>query len=269
MTLAVLDAERLRRLTCTVPLVTRVFISTELVSTQDEARRLADAGAAAGTVVIAHRQSAGRGSRGRRWHSPAGAGLYVSIILTPAGDTATPARWTLGASLAVCRACREGAVPAEIRWPNDILIRGRKAAGILAELRGRREHPVLILGIGVNVFQECGEFPSELTATSTSLRMEGGTILGREELAGSILGHLSTIAGLMYHGDWPQVRADWIGMATGIEGKPVRIRDEAGMAAGLPGITAGVDDGGALIVRLEDGSDAVLHSSESLVRLEA
>jgi BirA family biotin operon repressor/biotin-[acetyl-CoA-carboxylase] ligase len=159
-------------------------------------------------------------------------------------------------------------LPAEIKWPNDILIRGRKAAGILAEMRGGGRRRALILGIGVNVNQERSDFPPELVDGSTSLRMESGTVRCREDLAGSILRHLSVIAGLMYHDGWPQVREDWIGMAPEIQGTPVRIRDETAGAQSLRGITEGVDDLGALIVRLEDGSKMILHSSESLERLE-
>lgn len=263
-----LDADRLETLIRDNLLVTRLRVIPELVSTQDEARRLAESGASPGTVVFAHRQTGGRGSRGRRWYSPEGSGLYFSILLGQANDAATPARWTLAASLAVCRACRDYAVPAEIKWPNDILIRGRKVAGILAELRSGRSNPVLALGIGVNVGQREGDFPDELTETGTSLLMEGVVDCGREELAAAILGQLSTIAGLMYHGDWAQVREDWIAMACGIQGAPVRLRDDAGVAAGPCGTTAGIDEGGALIVRLEDGSRTILHSSESLVPME-
>ncbi len=263
-----LDFERLEAVTRGIALVKRLIVLPEPVSTQDEARRLAEAGGGAGTVVIAHRQTAGRGSRGRRWHSPAGAGLYFSLILRPGGDPASLVCWTLAASLAICRACRDGAVPSEIKWPNDILIRGRKVAGILAEMRSGAGRPALILGIGVNVAQKRSDFPPELVAGSTSLRMEGGTARCREDLAGSILRRLSAVATLMYHDGWPQVREDWIGMAPEIHGTPVRVRNEAAGPEGMPGITAGVDEFGALIVRLDDGSRTILHSSESLVRLE-
>jgi BirA family biotin operon repressor/biotin-[acetyl-CoA-carboxylase] ligase len=264
-----LDTGRLEELIRDNRLVTRLVVSPELVSTQDEARRLADAGAASGTVVLAHRQTGGRGSRGRRWHSPEGTGLYFSILLAQGADPDSPARWTLAASLAVCRACREYGLPAVIKWPNDILIRGRKVAGILAELRSGRGAPVLALGIGVNVGQAATDFPTELTATATSLLIEGCVDCGREELAGSILAHLSTVSGLMYHGDWHTIREDWIAMACGIHGVAVRLRNDSGEPAGLNGITAGIDEGGALIVKLEDGSSTVVHSSESLARMEA
>ncbi len=268
MTSHMLDFERLNALTGAISLVKRLIVSPELVSTQDEARRLAEAGSGAGTLVIADRQTGGRGSRGRHWHSPADTGLYCSLILGPDGGPPSLACWTLAASLAICRACRNGALPAEIKWPNDILIRGRKAAGILAEMRGGGGRKALILGFGVNVTQERSDFPPELADRSTSLRMEGGTVLCREDLAGSILRHLSAITELMYHDGWPQVREDWIGMAPEIHGTAVRIRDEAAGTRSLQGITEGVDELGALIVRLDDGSKMILHSSESLERLE-
>lgn len=268
MKVPVLDAQRLDRLTRSIPIVKRLVVATELASTQDEARRLAEAGAEPGTVVLAHRQTGGRGSRGRPWFSPAGAGLYLSMILRPAGDPASQPRWTLAASLGVCRAFRSCAVPAEIQWPNDILIRGRKAAGILAEYRGNGAQPALILGIGANLSHTSGDFPPDLAATSTSIRMEGGTVGSREELAASVLDQISSIAVLMYHDGWVQVRRDWIGLAPGILGGAVRIREESAGAAELRGTTAGVDDGGALIVHLDDGSFRTVHSSESLERLE-
>ena len=263
MTPFVLDADYLESLLLGNDLITSLVVLPELVSTQDEARRLAEAGASAGTVVIANRQTGGRGSRGRAWHACNGTGLCFSVILVQAGDPSIQARWTLAGSLAVCRACRDHETPAEIKWPNDILIRGRKVAGILAEMRAGRHNSMVILGIGVNVVQGKEDFPAELSESSTSLALESGVDCSRERLAGSILRHLSDIAGLMYHGDWSRVRADWIAMAPGIEGSPVRLRQD-GEDDGLPGVTAGVDEGGALIVRLEDGSKTVLHSSESL-----
>jgi BirA family biotin operon repressor/biotin-[acetyl-CoA-carboxylase] ligase len=145
------------------------------LSTNDEAKRLARQGAPGGTAVVADAQTAGRGTRGRFWHSPPGLGLYLSIILRP--PIHDPAGLPLRAALAVREALREAAgVAVEVEPPNDLVFGGRKLGGILCESAfegGNIEFA--IVGVGLNVGHGPGDFPPELADTAISLRI----VLGR------------------------------------------------------------------------------------------
>ena len=157
-------------------------------STQSEVQRLAAAGAPEGTVVTARHQRAGRGRRGHDWWDAPGESLLVSVLLRPPGPVTTAPQLSLVGGLAVADALAAAAgVPARIRWPNDLLVEGRKVCGILAEAAsggaaagGGRLHHV-ILGIGINLAQTA--FPAALADRATSLRLvtgravEGGAIL--------------------------------------------------------------------------------------------
>ena len=113
----------------------------EIDSTNDEARRRARHGAPGWTVIVADRQRAGRGRLGREWYSAAELGLYLSVLIRPGGAVPEPARWTIAASVAACRACHQlGAEEIAIKWPNDLVLAGRKLAGTLTELRSSGQH---------------------------------------------------------------------------------------------------------------------------------
>ncbi len=144
-------------------------------STNDEAARLARAGAAHGTVVTADSQRAGRGRRGRRWHSPPGENLYLSCIVRPQLAPAEAVAITLAAGLGVSDAVRQVGVEATLKWPNDVLVNGRKLAGILTEMSTASaavEH--IIVGIGVNLGQQA--FPPPLDQVATSLSEHGVSV---------------------------------------------------------------------------------------------
>jgi BirA family biotin operon repressor/biotin-[acetyl-CoA-carboxylase] ligase len=150
---------------------------SEIPSTMPEAARLAAAGCPSGALVGAEEQSAGQGRHGRIWHSERGIGLYVSIVLRPALDSDSLSVLTLAMGLAVQEAIAAVAgVLCDLRWPNDLLVGGRKCAGILCQTAD----PAVIVGIGVNVNQEA--FPPEIATVATSLRMLTGRCHSREEL---------------------------------------------------------------------------------------
>jgi BirA family biotin operon repressor/biotin-[acetyl-CoA-carboxylase] ligase len=141
-------------------------------STNERAKELALAGAPHGTIVTADEQTAGRGRQGRVWVAPAGRSLLLSLVLRDLGDA--QAHLPLGAALAVCDACERAApVSCRIKWPNDIWIDGRKVAGILIE--GRPQEGWAVLGIGVNVSTQEGEFPPELRDLATSLSVSAAS----------------------------------------------------------------------------------------------
>ncbi len=148
-----------------------VFEKTD--STNDLARRAGDDGIAEGLVIFAEAQRAGRGTQGRRWMSPPYRGLWFSILLRPA--TVPVSRWpelTFCAALAVAKTAELATgQPARIKWPNDVLIGGHKVAGILVECHHRQNPGFVVVGIGLNVLQQPGDFDPELRGRAASLAM--------------------------------------------------------------------------------------------------
>ncbi len=153
-----------------------VYWYDSVTSTNDVARELAEAGAEEGTTVVAAEQTAGRGRYARRWHSPKGEGLYHSIILRPSAPPSRAPLLGLIAAVALAETLREDyGVVADIKWPNDVMIGGRKVAGILMELETEDDRvKYVVLGVGVNINQ--ASFPEEIADVATSLRRETGMI---------------------------------------------------------------------------------------------
>lgn len=166
-----------------------IYLFAELDSTNNQAKKLADEGAAAGTIVVADMQSAGRGLANRRWHSPKGAGLYLSLIFRPESlpnPTLMPLLAGLGVAVAVQRLLQGCRVA--IKWPNDLIVNDRKAGGVLSEAdwQGKRlEH--IVLGVGVNVHQKPADFPAPLRDIAISLDSAAEREISRLELADFVL----------------------------------------------------------------------------------
>jgi BirA family transcriptional regulator, biotin operon repressor / biotin---[acetyl-CoA-carboxylase] ligase len=197
-------------------------------STNERARALAAAGAPHGTLVTADEQRAGRGRQGRTWTAPPRSAVLMSVVLRELSETLP-----LAAAVAVCEALP---VEAQIKWPNDVWIEGRKVAGILVE--GRPQEGWAVLGIGMNVATE--EFPPELSATS--LRLEGSALPPEEALAAL----LAALEGWLARPP-ADVLAAWRSRDA-LLGRAVRWSNGS-----KHGIAAGVDDSGALIVETRDG----------------
>jgi BirA family biotin operon repressor/biotin-[acetyl-CoA-carboxylase] ligase len=160
-------------------------------STNARAADLARAGAPEGTAVIADEQTAGRGRGERRWISPRGCGIYLSVVVRP-GIAAGPAMFlTSLAALAVAEVAADAARrPARIKWPNDVVLGGRKIAGILAERAGGGRNAWVVLGIGLNVNHRRTDFPAAFREKATSLRIETGREHPRVNLAVRLLERL-------------------------------------------------------------------------------
>jgi len=206
----------------------------ETTSTNDRARELAARGAPHGAIVTAGVQTAGRGRQGRTWTAPPGTALLVSIVLRDA-----PGLLPLRAGLAVADL---SGPPARVKWPNDVLVEGRKVAGILAE--GRPAEGWTVLGIGVNAALDVSALPPELRA--------GAASLGRapEAVLTELLGALETWIAAPEDAVVDALRA-----RDALLDRPVR------WAHG-EGIGAGIDADGALLVRRADGSTARLDAGE-------
>src|SRR6478752_10697504 len=159
----------------------RLLIRESVESTNDEVRALAEAGAPDGRIVLAERQTAGRGRRGAAWFSPAGESLAFSILVRPEEPKALWPRLALAAGLAVAEALETFGGQSGIKWPNDVWLGDRKAAGILVEAGA----DFAVVGIGLNV--NTLEFPPEVAEIATSLRIETGRVFSRAEVLGEII----------------------------------------------------------------------------------
>lgn len=226
-----------------LPSFFRLLPFARIDSTNDEAKRRAAAGAVEGTLVWAEEQSAGRGRRGREWVSPPG-NLYLSLVLRPRCRAAQAAQLGFVAALAVAEACARflppGAAPS-CKWPNDVLIDGRKVAGLLlkssADAQGALDW--LVLGIGVNLatHPEATEYPA------TSLAASGAAVAPAAMLP--ILATLLRDGYDTWRGQgFAPVRAAWLARAHGL-GAPIRVRLPA---AELGGRFAGLDEAGMLLL---------------------
>jgi BirA family biotin operon repressor/biotin-[acetyl-CoA-carboxylase] ligase len=252
------------------PYVRSLVVMGSVDSTNDEARRLAAGGSEEGTVVIAEQQTAGRGRRGAKWHSPPGIGLYLSVLLRPRRPVVELPRWAIAAAAAGCRALRDaGATDASVEWPNDIVCRGLKIGGTLVEARGTGAVPSdLVIGTGFNVGQSDEDFPEELRGRAGSVRMAlGRDAWGREALAASYLRGLSEMTPELAAGSFEAVRRAWISMAPGASGARVRV-SLGGSAEPFEGTTRGLDDVGALRVERDDGRAEIVRATGSVAWLE-
>jgi BirA family biotin operon repressor/biotin-[acetyl-CoA-carboxylase] ligase len=166
-----------------------ILVFEETASTNEVVEHLAKSGAREGLVVFAESQTRGRGRRGRAWASPRGKGLWFSVLLRPTLPTSAASRITVAASVAVARAIRQNCgVDARIKWPNDVMVNGKKLAGILTELRAEADEILLaILGIGIDVNCQREDFPGELGNIATSLQLETGHAQDRVALAAQVL----------------------------------------------------------------------------------
>ena len=217
-------------------------------STNTYAMQLAAEGAAEGTLVVADAQTGGRGRLGRSWVSPAGVNLYCSLILRPPIAASLAPQINLVAAVAVADtiAGLDGPPPA-IKWPNDVLLSGKKVCGILAEMQTRGEHlQAIILGIGVNLNARLEAFPRELRDKASSLFAVTGTPVERAAFAASLLTHLEQAYLLWLEEGFPALRAAWERYAADLIGRQIAV---AAQGEAISGTVLGLDTDGALLVR--------------------
>jgi BirA family biotin operon repressor/biotin-[acetyl-CoA-carboxylase] ligase len=228
-------------------------------STNDVALSLVLKGAPHGVVVVAEEQVAGRGRFGRSWYSEKASGIYTSVILRPALEPAAAPILTLMAGLAVHHAVTEATgLAADIRWPNDLLINGKKVCGILTEMSADvdRIHGV-VLGLGINVNHR--QMPEELAAIGTSLRMEGGKYYSRAQLFVTLLKKLEHYYGMLMGGGNTAITERWATASTYARAKRIRVATRSGEFLAT---TLGLDPTGSLRIRRDDGQEEQLLSGE-------
>ena len=227
----------------------RVF--EETTSTNDVIEKLARDGVGEGVVVCAESQTKGRGRRGRKWISPARKGLWFSILLRPELSPQMTTRLTVASATALRRAIKlqTGWSP-EIKWPNDILMSGKKVAGILTEMTAELDRVRHVIpGIGVDVNLTAGDFPPDLRKIATSLRIETCKPVSRAELAVNIFRELDRDYALICAGQFTGVADEWEAHCTTI-GREVTVQLGARQ---IRGCVESLDDDGALLLRSEHG----------------
>ncbi|MDD4587959.1 MAG: biotin--[acetyl-CoA-carboxylase] ligase [Heliobacteriaceae bacterium] len=239
---------------------------TSLPSTNLTAKELARQGAPEGAVVVTEEQTAGRGRLGRLWSSPPDTGLYLSLILRPQVPLAVVPQVTLLTAVSVCRAL-EIVTPARprIKWPNDILLAGKKVCGILTELNAEMEQVnYLVAGVGINLNQAAEGFPAAVASVATSVAAATGFKVDRVELLTTLLAVWEADYNQWVNTGFAAVREAWSVRAAGL-GTFVRViagsREWVGRAEDL-------DDTGALLVRDLDGQLHRLISGEVSLRPE-
>ncbi|MEY2428312.1 MAG: BirA family transcriptional regulator [Verrucomicrobiota bacterium] len=227
----------------------RVF--QETTSTNDVIEKLARDGVKEGAVVFAESQTKGRGRLGRKWLSLSNKGLWFSLLLRPDLRPQEATQLTVASATALRRAIRShtGLEP-EVKWPNDILIGGKKVAGILTELNAELDRvKYVILGIGVDVNMDAGDFTSDLRISATSLKVELGKTLSRAELAVVILRELDADYARICSDRFPAVADEWEEHCTTIgQDVTIRIGDRQ-----IRGRGESLDEDGALLLRTTHG----------------
>jgi len=232
----------------------------QVKSTQDAARELAEAGAPEGTLVLAEEQTGGRGRMGRGWVSPQGKGIWMSMVMRPHVPIHCAPQLTLLTAVALCRSLRRlTGLPIGIKWPNDLLIHGKKISGILLESAAEDERlKYIVAGVGISVNLSERDYPEELLAKATSLRIEAGEAFSRSAIVKDFLAEWETLYDLFLQEGFSAIAALWESLSVSI-GQKVRLITPQGELEGVP---VGLEESGAIRVERSDGSIVTIFSAE-------
>ena len=231
-------------------------------STNVDAKKAAEENAPEGTLVVAERQEAGRGRRGRSWASPGDCNLYFTLLLRPACGPDRACMLTLVMALAVAEAVRGLGIDAGIKWPNDIVVSGRKVCGILTEMSAEQDYiHYVVIGTGINVNQEA--FPEEIARTATSLKREKGESVARAELLAAVMERFER-AYERFGASWDltELLPAYQKLLLNMDSQ-VRVLDPKGE---YDGIARGVSPAGELLVERKDGRMEAVYAGEVSVR---
>lgn len=228
----------------------RILEKTE--STQNEAAAWAKEGVPEGAVVLAEEQTGGRGRQGHVWHSPAGKGVWMSIILRPRIPLPYTPHLTLLGAVAMFRAMKKlTSAPLGIKWPNDILADGKKVAGILLESAAEDERLLYVIaGIGISVNLDSADFPDELQERATSLKIVTGQEVDRASLVAACLQELEQLYRLYEEEGFGPIRTLWEAQSITL-GRQMTIDTPQGP---LQGVAVGLDQSGALLLKDKTGT---------------
>jgi len=242
-----------------------IFFAHEVGSTNNWAKELAELDAPEGTVAIAETQTAGRGRLGRKWISPKG-GLWFSIIFRPKLKPQETVKLVFLACLAVAETIRDMyGLKTEIKWPNDVLVDGRKVCGILSEMKTVGEKvDYAIIGVGVNAnFDVEKEFPEELWEKATSVQKALGRKIALEELFKALLEKMDNLYQIFLKEGFKPILEKWKDLAYFL-GCEVEVY---GDGEKFEGIASSVGDDGALILKLKDGSERRIFAGDLSIKL--
>lgn len=238
----------------------------ELGSTNARARELAQSGAPDGTLVIAESQTAGRGRLSRSWTSPAGVGVYMSLIMRPHVPLQELALITPAVALGVCRGL--GALcecDTRIKWPNDIVCEGRKLVGILLDAQastGRDSVDWIVAGVGINVHQRMEDFSDDVRRSASSLDIVAGRRVTRADAVRCVLREIERAVGMVTDGRQDELMSEYAAMSATL-GKRVRV---IGSGQEYEADALYLKDDGALVVRTDDGKTQPIYAGDVSVR---
>ncbi len=232
-------------------------------STNDEAWDRIETDFADGMVILAEHQTAGRGRLGRRWDSPRGASLLCSVVVIDEAGELTGGELALLPAVAVCEAIksRTEIIPA-IKWPNDLLISGRKVGGVLVEARARRDGAwAYVIGIGINCLQQRGHLSGELATSATSLDLESRQTIDRTALAISLIRELDRWLAQPDAWNYAELHEAWRLRCESIGGR-VTLRHGN---RSYSGTVLDVDPKAALVVQLDEGGIRTFNAADTTV----
>ncbi|MEW6740403.1 MAG: biotin--[acetyl-CoA-carboxylase] ligase [Nitrospirota bacterium] len=228
-----------------------IFFDT-INSTNTYAMELAEKGYPEGTVIIADAQTGGKGRLGRKWLSPQGKNLYMSIILRPVILPRDAAILTLMSAVACASAIKRlSSVPASIKWPNDIMVSDRKLGGILTEIKADMDRIFhAVIGIGININLEAGDMPDEIKACATSIKNESGDAQSRTLIAIEIIKELDRWYSMLLNSGKKPVIEEWLKLSSTI-GRAVKVTVGNNVFTGIAGT---IDEEGMLMLKLPDNT---------------
>ncbi|MBE0446549.1 MAG: biotin--[acetyl-CoA-carboxylase] ligase [Actinobacteria bacterium] len=231
-------------------------------STNDLAKELANGGAEEGTVVVAEEQSHGKGRLNRSWVSPPG-GIWLSVILRPQVPPSEASRFTLLAGVAAAKAIETLGIKPEIKWPNDILIGGKKVCGILLELSAQPDRvDCLIMGFGVNANVDMNKIPQESRERAITLASFLGKEIDRRQLVADLLLKLENEYRRLIAGEWDSVIADWLSRCNTLH-ENISLITLQGV---IEGEFVGVDELGAIQIKLPRGDVKTFSAGDVTVK---
>lgn len=244
------------------PWCSQIQYFSSIDSTNSRAKQMALAGAPHGTVLVADHQTGGRGRMGRSFSSPAGMGIYMSVILRPQCSPAQLMHLTCAAAVAACNAITQATgLQPQIKWTNDLILENRKIAGILTELVTTGDQTCAIIGIGINCCQQEADFPEEIRSFAGSLSMFHSGCVDRSALSAALVQAFSHMSQTLFcQRSAIMDRYRTLCITLGKEVSVVRA-DQVRHATALS-----VNDDGALLVRFPDGSQEAVASGEVSIR---
>lgn len=244
----------------------KLHVYDSVSSTNEIAYEMALSGAEDGTVIIADGQSGGRGRRGRSWSSPGGCNLYTSIIFRPEITPATAPQLTLLSAVALSEVLAEvlgdfEELKTSIKWPNDILLQGKKCAGILTEMKSTSSFvEFVVVGIGLNLNMRKESMDSDISEFATSLFIESGREFSRPFVSQLLYTTMENWYKRYLESGFFPVKESWNSMS-GIRGRKVRAASEKGYDEGM---AIGVDDEGALLLENDSGRVIKINAGDAI-----